>query len=128
MSLSPSSFTVFIKPGSNIYPDKSYKVFIYGSNTARRYGNPYTQLSNNYIFYPSVNYNGYQSNIASNLLPDIVYYSTAATQNIFNSESFYGPSVDSRSNINSNLRYIRTLLPNPPLYINNIVLISNNNF
>jgi hypothetical protein len=69
MSLSPSSLSVFIKPGSNIYSDKSYKVIMYGSNTARRYGTPYTQLSNTYIFYPSGtnNYNGFQSNIKSNL-------------------------------------------------------------
>ena len=124
MSITPSSFTIFIRPGlSNIYPDNKYKAITYSSSAPRRHGT-YTPTSNIFIF-PASSQNfvdGFQSNIATGLAPDTQYYITAATNNKLN--SLYGPPVDSRSNIDSNLWYKRTTLPDAPNYINNASIIN----
>lgn len=124
MSITPSSFTILIRPNvSNIYPDNNYRVITYSSSAPRRYGT-YTPTSNVFIFdaSPSTIVNGFQSNIATGLAPDTQYYYTAATNNRLN--SLYGPAADSRSNINSNLRYRQTTLPDGPNYINNVSIIN----
>jgi hypothetical protein len=120
MSISPSSITVLIQPNSNSIDVYSYKVIGYSSNTSNRYGT-YIPSSNTYIFTNTLSnyYNSVQSNIASNLNPNTLYYFASAARNKYNSN--YGPFVDSRLNINSNLRYTRTGLPDPPLYIDSVV-------
>ena len=124
MSISPSSITILIQPNSNNIDIYSYKVIGYSSNTTNRYGT-YIPSSNTYIFTNYLtNYNSIQSNIASNLNPNTLYYFTSAARNKYNSN--YGPFVDSRTNINSNLRYTRTGLPDPPVYIDSVIFNNTN--
>jgi len=123
MSITSSSFPILITPGNNILPDKQYQAITYSSSAPRRYGT-YTPTCNVFIF-PALSenfVNGFQSNTATGLAPDTQYYITAATQN--GSSDLYGPPADSRSNIDSNLRYKRTLLPDGPSYINNASIIN----
>jgi len=124
MSITPSSFTVLIRPNlSNIYRDNNYRVITYSSSAPRRYGT-YTPTSNVFIFAASPQnlVDGFQSNTAIGLAPDTQYYLTAETNNKLN--SLYGRPVDSRSNIDSNLWYKTTTLPDPPNYINNVSIIN----
>jgi hypothetical protein len=124
MSITPSSFTVLIRPNlSNIYRDNNYRVITYSSSAPRRYGT-YTPTSNVFIFAASPQnlVDDFQSNTAIGLAPDTQYYLTAETNNKLN--SLYGRPVDSRSNIDSNLWYKRTTLPDPPNYINNVSIIN----
>jgi len=121
-NLSPSSIFVYITKYNNSYIDRRYKVITYASNTARRYGNPYTTLSNEFIFDNLFTSEPIHSNIASNLTPDTVYYATVETQSAQNPYDFYGDITDSRSNNNQQQRYIRTSLPDGPVYIDSVIL------